>query len=293
MAIQIFFQTFPVIFLITIFILGLAVGSFLNVLVYRLPVMIEHDWRMQCRELLDLSNSDGIKSNEPFNLFYPRSRCRECNHTIRAWENIPIISFLLLKGRCSECNSRISIQYPLIELASGVLITIVAWQFGFSLQTLFAILLTWALICLTMIDIDHQLLPDDITIPFLWLGLTCNLYGNGLFTDIKSSLLGAILGYGVLWLVFKLFKFFTGKEGMGYGDFKLLAMLGAWVGWQLLPLIILASSLTGALVGTCLILFHSHDRHKPIPFGPYLAIAGWAALVWGNEILLTYLQWQT
>ena len=248
---------------------------------------MERDWRKQCCELLDLPDKSEEQS---LSLVKPRSYCPHCKHLIRAWENIPIVSFLALKGKCSACNKPISPRYPLIELLTGILTAIIAWRFGYSMSALFAILLTWALICLSVIDFDHQLLPDDITLPFLWLGLACNLF-FGLFTDIYSSLLGTMLGYSVLWLVFKFFKFVTGKEGMGYGDFKLLALFGAWLGWEMLPLIVLVSSLAGAIIGVSLIIFRSRDKSLPIPFGPFIAIAGWIALVWGDVIMESYLRW--
>jgi leader peptidase (prepilin peptidase)/N-methyltransferase len=208
---------------------------------------------------------------------------------ITALENIPVLSYLFLRGRCRECKTPISVRYPLIELLSATLVVMVAWKFGFSLQTAMAMLLSWALICLSFIDYDHQYLPDNITLPFLWLGLLLNL--DGVFIDLTSAVIGAIAGYLVLWLVFQVFKKITGKEGMGYGDFKLLAMLGAWLGWQALPAIILISTLVGSVLGISLILFKQHDRSHPIPFGPYLAIAGWIVLLWGNKINNAYLNW--
>jgi leader peptidase (prepilin peptidase)/N-methyltransferase len=250
--------------------------------------MMEADWHTQCCELLEINNS-GEKSKPPFNLVHPRSQCPQCGHNISALENIPVLSYLALKGKCAACHKPISIRYPLIEISSAIFAVMIACYFGFGLQAVFAILLTWALICLTMIDIDQQLLPDDITLPFLWLGMACNLFG--LFTDIYSSLIGAMAGYGILWCVYILFKLVTGKEGMGYGDFKLLAMLGAWLGWQMLPVIILVSSFLGAIIGISMIIFRSHDKSIPIPFGPYLAVAGWIALLWGHEITSAYVQW--
>ena len=278
------FQQNAVFFLVTIFILGLLVGSFLNVVIYRLPIMMENDWKEQCCDLLDLDSPD---INKSFNLIIPRSRCPFCGHQIQAIENIPVISYLFLKGKCSKCNSKISIRYPLIEIISAISITIVAYYFGVSIQTLSAIILTWTLITLTMIDIDHQLLPDDITLPLLWLGLSINLFN--VFTDINSSVLGAIFGYGILWTVYISFKIVTGKEGMGHGDFKLLAALGAWFGWQSLPLIIILSSVVGAIIGISLIIFKSHDRNTQIPFGPYLAIAGLVYMLWGPYLMAVYL----
>ena len=287
MTVLVYLQTHPTAFITTLFLLGLIIGSFLNVVIYRLPLMMEREWRIQCCELMEIQDEP---VDTELTLVTPRSRCPHCAKPIRAWENIPIISYLILKGKCSQCHNKISIRYPLIELLTGLLTAYVAVRFGYSLHTLFAVLLTWALICLSFIDFDKQLLPDDITLPFMWLGLACNLF-FGLFTNIYSSLLGAMLGYSVLWLVFKSFKLVTGKEGMGYGDFKLLALFGAWLGWEILPYIIIASSIAGALVGIGLIIFLSRDKNLPIPFGPYIAIAGWSALMWKNEIITGYLQW--
>jgi leader peptidase (prepilin peptidase)/N-methyltransferase len=226
---------------------------------------------------------------ETYNLVLPRSACPHCGHKISALENIPVVSFALLGGKCRSCSQRISWRYPSIELASSLLALAVAMHFGPTLQALAAVGLTWSLLALTMIDYDHQLLPDSITLPFLWLGIICNIFG--MFTTVYASLFGAIFGYLVLWIVYISFKLLTGKEGMGYGDFKLLAMLGAWLGWQMLPLIIIVSSVLGALVGISLILFRSHGRGQPIPFGPYLAAAGWIALLYGNELNGLYLEW--
>ena len=282
-------------FVSTIFILGLLVGSFLNVVIYRLPVIFKQEWRKDCCNYLEENYSAKIQLEaskepaEPFNLVKPDSTCPNCNHKIRAWENIPVISYLLLKAKCLSCKTPISIRYPLIELLSAILATFSAWHYGFSLAGFSAILLTWALISLAMIDYDTQYLPDQITLPFLWLGLFLNL--NNVFTDINSAVIGAIVGYLSLWTVYHLFKLITNKEGMGYGDFKLLALLGAWLGWQYLPLIIILSSFVGAIIGITLILFKKHQRDIPIPFGPYLAIAGWIALILGDEINHSYLSW--
>jgi leader peptidase (prepilin peptidase)/N-methyltransferase len=250
--------------------------------------MMHRSWREECCEFLEIGN-DAQSSDERVTLVKPRSSCPNCQQKIRYWENIPLISYLFLKGRCSGCHSPISIRYPAIELLTGLLSFLVAWHFGFGVQMLPALLLTWALITLSFIDIDHQLLPDDITLPFLWLGLLCNLFG--IFTDIYSSLIGAMAGYMSLWLVYILFKIVTGKEGMGHGDFKLLSLIGAWLGWEILPLTIILSSLCGAVIGVSIILFAGHDRKQAIPFGPYLAMAGWIALVWGPEISITYNNW--
>jgi leader peptidase (prepilin peptidase)/N-methyltransferase len=283
----------PVLYMSIVIILGLLVGSFLNVVIHRLPVMLKQQWRTDCVSFLEQENHEPTVSPEDphqsFNLVTPRSRCPHCGHLITALENIPVVSYLFLKGRCRECQTRISIRYPLVEILSASLVAIVAWKFGVTFQAGMAMLLSWGLICLSFIDYDHQYLPDNITLPFLWLGLLLNL--NGLFVGISSAVIGATAGYLILWFVYQIFKRLTGKEGMGYGDFKLLAMLGAWLGWQVLPVIILLSTLVGSLIGIFLILFRQHDRSHPIPFGPYLAIAGWIALLWGNEINSAYLNW--
>ena len=283
----------PVLYFSIVCVFGLLVGSFLNVVIYRLPVMLKRQWKADCLNFLEQENQklsvSSDNSRQPFNLVTPRSHCPHCGHLITALENVPVLSYLILKGRCRECQSPISIRYPLIEILSASLVVIVAWKFGVSFQASMAMLLTWGLICLSFIDYDHQYLPDNITLPFLWLGLLFNL--NGLFADLPSAVIGAMAGYLVLWLVYQIFKAITGKEGMGYGDFKLLAMLGAWLGWQALPVIILLSTLVGSVIGISLMLFKQHNRSHPIPFGPYLAIAGWIALLWGNEINTAYLNW--
>jgi len=266
--------------------LGLCIGSFLNVVIYRLPKMMQQDWHEQCCELLDIKN-ENVTEQQKVNLIFPGSSCPSCQHKITALENIPVISYLFLKGRCSSCKVKISLQYPIIEMFTGLATAYIAWHFGFSLQTLFAVLFTWALICLSMIDLEHSFLPDDITLPFMWLGLACNIFG--IFTDIYSSLIGAMLGYSILWIIFMSFKAVTGKEGMGYGDFKLLALLGAWMGWQYLPLIILLSSITASIIGLAMIIFKGRDKAAAFPFGPYLAIAGWITLIWGKELTGLYL----
>ncbi|MES9812434.1 MAG: A24 family peptidase [Candidatus Thiodiazotropha sp.] len=271
--------------LFTLFI-GLAVGSFLNVVILRLPKMMENQWRSDCAELNGKTN---IAPFEPYNLSHPASHCPNCKHKIRFWENIPVISWLLLKGRCANCKAPISPRYPIIEVVTGLLSLIVAHHFGVSWAAMAALVLTWALIALSVIDFDVQLLPDNITLPFLWLGLLISL-GN-VFTDPRTALIGAAAGYLSLWSVYQLFKRLTGKEGMGYGDFKLLAMLGAWLGWHYLPQIILLSALVGAVVGILLIVVRGRDRNIPIPFGPYLAAAGWISLMWGEQINTAYLRW--
>jgi len=265
-------------------IIGLLVGSFLNVVIHRLPKMMEREWQQQCAEL----NGQPAETSATYNLVVPRSACPHCNHAISALENIPVISYLLLRGKCAGCAASISPRYPIVEAVSGLLSAYAAWHFGFGLAGIAAIILMWALIALTFIDFDTQLLPDSITLPLLWLGLLLNL--NGAFTSLPHALIGAVVGYLVLWSVYWAFKLTTGKEGMGYGDFKLLAALGAWLGWTMLPLIILLSSLVGAVIGIALIVFLKHGRNIPIPFGPYLAGGGLIALFWGQALTQSYLQ---
>jgi len=275
----------PPLLIIFITILGLVVGSFLNVVIYRLPIMLEKSWRNECEDFLGL-NPISKEPQTKFNLAFPNSSCPHCQHSIRAYENIPVISYIFLGGKCSQCKGRISIRYPLIETITALASLIVAYKFGASWQTIWGLVLTWSLICLSMIDIDVRLLPDVIVLPFIWLGLFISLFG--IFVDSQSSIIGAIAGYMSLWLVFQAFKLVTGKEGMGYGDFKLLAMFGAWLGWQSLLLIVLLSSLVGAVIGGVMIAFFKQDRSVPIPFGPYLGMAGWIAMLWGNELSSLY-----
>ncbi|MDT8387660.1 MAG: A24 family peptidase [Thiogranum sp.] len=275
----------PTVFIGTIFVVGLMVGSFLNVVIHRLPIMMERDWREQCCE----QTSDTVPDIPRLSLATPASRCPECEHRIRFYENIPVVSYLWLRGKCSSCRHPISVRYPAIELLTAVLSAVVAWHFGFGWQAGAALLLTWALITLSAIDIDHQLLPDSITLPFLWLGLVLSLFP--VFADTRAALIGAVAGYLSLWLVYQVFKLLTGKEGMGFGDFKLLALLGAWLGWQALPMIVLLSSAVGAILGGTMIALQGRDRHQPMPFGPYLAIAGWIVLLWGKPISDGYLRW--
>ena len=270
-------------------ILGLLVGSFLNVVILRVPQMLERQWRAHCAELQANGEGGEAEQEAPFNLITPPSHCPRCHHAIKARENIPLLSYLLLRGKCAACGTRIPLRYPLIEAASAVLSAVVIWHFGFSWPGLAALLLTWVLIALSVIDFDHQLLPDNITLPFLWVGLSLNLFS--LFTDLRSAVIGALAGYLSLWSVYQLFKWITGKEGMGYGDFKLLALLGAWLGWQYILPIILISSVVGAVTGLALIVLQGRDRHIPIPFGPYLAVAGWIVLLWGEQITSAYLTW--
>lgn len=271
-------------FVFCVFVLGLLVGSFLNVVIHRLPIMMQRDWRAQAREFLELPGEPATT----FNLVLPHSHCPHCDHEIRPWENIPLVSWLALRGKCSSCKAPISKRYPLVELACGLLSGYVAWHFGFTWQAGAMLLLTWGLLAMSMIDVDHQLLPDSIVLPLLWLGLLVNLFG--LFTTLPDAVWGAVAGYLSLWSVYWLFKLVTGKEGMGYGDFKLLAMLGAWGGWQVLPLTILLSSVVGAVLGTIMLRVQKADSGTAIPFGPYLAIAGWIALLWGDRITSSYLQ---
>jgi len=262
---------------------GLLIGSFLNVVIHRLPIMMERDWRAQCAEL---SGSEPPAA-ESLSLLKPRSRCPHCGHQIGALENIPILSYLIQKGRCKGCGKAISPRYPLVEALTGVLFGYAAWHFGASLATAGALLFIAAMIALTFIDFDTQLLPDDLTLPLVWAGLLINL--NGTFTTLSNAVIGAAAGYLALWLVYWAFKLATGKEGMGYGDFKLLAAIGAWFGWQMLPITILLSSFVGALVGIVLIVLARHGRNVPIPFGPYLAAAGIIALFWGKTLNQAYL----
>jgi len=276
--------------------LGLFVGSFLNVVIYRLPIMMQNEWQEAMQEMAAESTpstpaAEDTATNtiqtEPFNLSVPRSRCPECGNLINWWQNIPVISYLLLRGKCHKCKTPISIRYPIIELVTMLLSLVVAWHFGPTLMCIVGIITTWFLIAMTMIDFDHQLLPDSLTLPLMWIGLMAALIP--VFTDLRSAVIGAAAGYLVLWLVYQLFKLVTGKEGMGYGDFKLLAALGALLGWQQLPVIILLSSLVGAVVGLSLIAIAGRDKSIPIPFGPYLAAAGWIAMLWGEKLANAYL----
>lgn len=263
--------------------LGLIVGSFLNVVILRLPRMMELSWRRECQETLGLT----IETTETLSLLSPPSRCNGCGARIKPWQNIPVISWVLLRGRCAQCQTALSVQYPLVEAATGLMFAVCAQKFGWSPQLLMALVFTGALITLTVIDLRTQLLPDAITLPLMWLGLLLSFWP--LFADMPSALAGAIAGYLILWSVYQLFRLVTGKEGMGYGDFKLLAALGAWLGWQSLPMIILLSSVVGAVVGIGLIVFRRQGKEIPIAFGPYLAAAGWIALIWGDVISSTYL----
>lgn len=263
---------------------GLFVGSFLNVVIHRLPKMMENEWALQAAEL----RGEAPGAVATFNLATPRSRCPHCGTQVTAIDNVPVLSYLMLRGRCRHCKAPISRRYPVVELVTAALSGLAAWTFGNGIMTLGAMLFLWAMIALTFIDLDTQLLPDAITLPLIWLGLAFNLGGS--FTSINDAVVGAMAGYLSLWLVFHLFRLVTGKEGMGYGDFKLLAAIGAWLGWQMLPLTILLSSVVGAVVGIALIVFARHGRNTPIPFGPYLAAAGMLALFFGDAINARYLQ---
>lgn len=287
----------PDFFVGVVFLFGLMFGSFFNVVIYRVPVMMKLEWLQNARDFLqeflhleklpaEVEQHPKDLPKPPFNLVTPNSTCPHCGHAIRWYENIPLISYAFLKGKCSQCKTRISPRYPIIELVTALLSAFVAWRFGFSWETAAVLLFTWSLICLTMIDFDHKLLPDQLTLPLMWLGILVNM--NGMFVSLEQSVLGAMVGYLSLWSIYWLFKLLTGKEGMGYGDFKLLAALCAWMGWQALPLIILLSSLVGSVVGISLIIIKGRDRNIPIPFGPYLAAAGWIAFFWGDAIIRYY-----
>ena len=282
----------PLVFIAIAFILALLVGSFLNVVIYRLPVMMEREWRTQAEELVATPATDLPVGR--FDLMAPRSRCPACGHQITAMQNIPVISYVLLGGKCAGCGAAIAIRYPIVELLTGVLSGVVAWRFGFGWEAGAAIALTWALVAISVIDIDHQIIPDSISLPLVWAGLTLSLFNpldgtQYLFIDPKTAIVGALAGYLSLWSIYHLFRLLTGKEGMGYGDFKLLAALGAWLGWKMLPVIILMSAVVGAATGILMIVAKRHERSVPIPFGPYLAAAGWIAMMWGTEIVNWYL----
>ncbi|MFB3125553.1 MAG: A24 family peptidase [Woeseiaceae bacterium] len=282
----------PPAFVALVFVLSLLVGSFLNVVIYRLPIMMEREWRDQCKELSETPATDIPEGR--FDLVVPRSRCLSCGAQITASQNIPILSYLILGGKCGSCSAAISKRYPIVEALTAILTAIVAWRFGFGWESAAAVLLTWALIAISVIDIDHQIIPDSISLPLLWIGLFLSLFhpmagAEVLFVDPKTGIIGALAGYLSLWCIYQLFLLLTGKEGMGYGDFKLLAVLGAWLGWQVLPLIILLSAAVGATVGVTMIVLRRQDRSVPIPFGPYLAAAGWIAMLYGEQIVAGYL----
>lgn len=290
------FSSSPLIFVALVFFLSLLIGSFLNVVIYRLPIMMEREWRAQCEELAETEATD-IPAGR-FDLVFPRSRCTSCDAQITAMQNVPIVSYLILRGKCASCGSSISKRYPIVETLSAILTAIVAWRFGFGWESAAAVLLTWTLIAISVIDIDHQIIPDSISLPFVWIGLMLSLFhpmqgSEVLFIDSETAVVGALAGYLSLWTIYQLFRLMTGKEGMGYGDFKLLAVLGAWLGWQMLPLIILLSAIVGAVVGISMIVFRRADRSTPIPFGPYLAAAGWIAMLWGPQIVAAYLDYMS
>ncbi|MFQ2255047.1 prepilin peptidase [Aeromonas hydrophila] len=279
------FHSLPWLYFSLVFLFSLMIGSFLNVMIHRLPIMLEREWQA---EYLGYFNPETQpQQEERYNLMVPRSACPHCGHAITAMENIPLLSWLWLKGRCRECQAPISARYPLVELLTALLSLVVAATYPPGWGLLAALLLTWVLVALTFIDLDKMLLPDQLTLPLLWGGLLFNLTGG--FVPLADAVIGAMAGYLVLWSLYWAFKLLTGKEGMGYGDFKLLAALGAWLGWQALPIVLLLSSLVGAFIGIGLILLHNHHQNKPIPFGPYLAIAGWIALLWGDTITRWYL----
>ena len=280
-------QQLPWLYIALLTILGLLVGSFLNVVIYRLPIMLERSWQQEYRDYFGESSTDTTPATR-FNLMIPRSACPHCGHPISALENIPLVSWLWLRGRCRACQAPISARYPLVELLTGLATACVAWHFNPGCPLLGALGLTWTLIALTFIDLDKMLLPDQLTLPLLWAGLLLNLIGG--LAPLQDAVIGAIAGYLILWSLYWTFKLLTGKEGMGYGDFKLLAALGAWLGWQSLPLILILSSVVGAVAGISLMLLRRHQQGNTIPFGPYLAMAGWIALLWGDAITRWYLQ---
>lgn len=296
--ISVFSQT-PWLFIALSFIFAAVIGSFLNVVIHRMPVMMKREWQQECNHYLSEYKKEVFESNkkqleapidafpEKYNIVVPGSACPKCKTNIKAIHNLPILGWLMLKGKCASCSTKISARYPIVELITGALVAFLAWHFGPTLEFALTTILTFSLIALTGIDLDEMLLPDQITLPLLWLGLIINL--GGTFATTSDALIGAAAGYLSLWSVFWLFKLLTGKEGMGYGDFKLLAVFGAWFGWQVLPLIILLSSLVGAIVGIALIVFKKLNHGNPIPFGPYIAAAGWIAMIWGESITNWYL----
>ena len=293
MAIIDLFSASPPILVSICVVLGLLIGSFLNVIVYRLPIVMERDWKQQCYDYLEIENAEPhthltSEKFEVFNLWKPDSHCLECNHEIRVWENIPVLSFVLLGGKCSKCKMSISVRYPSVEVVTGILSGLVAYTFGATWLTLAVLILTWSLVVLTLIDFDHQLLPDVITLPLLWLGLLVNTLDFGFGVSLEEAVIGAIAGYSILWAIYWVFKLSTGKEGMGYGDFKLLSALGAWMGWKSLLLIIGLSSIVCAILGLIMILAKRSDKSMPIPFGPFLAGAGFIMLIWGPQISSFY-----
>jgi len=277
------FQAYPAFFVTAVVVLSLAIGSFLNVVIHRLPKMLERQWREELAEL----NAQETAPAPRYNLVLPRSQCPGCGHPITALENIPLVSYLVLGGKCAACKTAISPRYPVVEALTGAVSGYIAWRYGVSWHTLAALVFVWAMIALAFIDLDTFYLPDDITLPLVWAGLIVNM--GGVFVDLESAVIGAVAGYLALWAVFWSYKLVTGKDGMGYGDFKLFALLGAWLGWQILPLILLLASLVGAIVGLSFIWLKGRDRRLPIPFGPFLCAAGWLAMLWGEEMLGLYL----
>jgi leader peptidase (prepilin peptidase)/N-methyltransferase len=282
------YQSQPLIMLSMVAVFALMVGSFLNVVIYRLPIIMEREWRIQCQDFLGHPDTEKLPV-ERYNLVVPRSRCPHCDHLISAWENIPVISYLFQKGRCRHCSKPISMRYPVIEALTAVLSVMVINHFGLNWSAISLLILTWGLISLSFIDFDHHLLPDNLTLPLMWLGLLMAVFGIGA-VDVKSAVVGTMIGYASLWTIFQLFRLATGKEGMGYGDFKLLAVFGAWLGWQQLPLIILLASFVGAVVGILNIVIRKKDKSQPIPFGPFLCTAGFIAMLWGDQITRNYMQ---
>ena len=271
-------------FLTVVGLFSLLVGSFLNAAIYRIPIMLQKGWREECQELFGGEDAEiNSESSKKFNLFVPRSQCPTCGHMITAIENIPVLSYLFLRGKCSSCKTKISIQYPIIEILTALISVFVAYKVGFGWQTLAALIFTWTLITLSLIDAKTMLLPDNLTIPLMWLGIAVNY--QHLFVDLQSSVLGAMIGYMSLWSLFHVFRLLTGKEGMGYGDFKILAAIGAWGGWQILPFTVFASSLIGAVVGISMMVMQGKKESQPIPFGPWLALAGFIGFIWREEIL--------
>ena len=288
---ELFLQA-PAVFVAVAFAFALVIGSFLNVVIYRLPIMMQREWHEQCKELQEAPAPD--LPDGRFNLIVPRSRCPSCGKEIKAWQNIPILSYLLLGGKCANCQASISIRYPLIEMFTAATAAVCAWHFGFGWEALLAIGLSCVLVAISLIDVDTQLIPDSIVLPLLWVGLTMSLLhplagAETLFVAPRDAIIGALAGYLILWSVYQLFKLVTGKEGMGYGDFKLLAALGAWLGWQMLHIIILLSAVVGTIIGIAMIVFRGRDRQLPIPFGPYLAAAGWITMLYGEELWNSYL----
>ena len=286
----------PWLFVTIACVFALLIGSFLNVVIHRLPIMMERGWREQCEEIMAAPAAELPEGR--YDLVSPRSRCPSCGHAITALQNIPLASYLLLGGKCAGCGSKIPLRYPVVEFVTALLSGIVAWHFGFGYEAAAAILLTWFLVAISVIDIDHQYIFDNVVLPLIWIGLFLSLFhpldGAGtLFIEPKAAIVGALAGYLSLWSVYQLFKLLTGKEGMGYGDFKLLAALGAWLGWGMLPLIILMSAVVGAVTGIMMIALRVQDRSKPIPFGPYLAAAGWIAMLWGQDIITWYLDFMS